>query len=267
VKGALGTVGRLLGGFVFGAALVGCAHWPFHGARSGPVREATLPELLDRIGERTSGLSSLKALLAVEVKGRHAFLASVAWAQPERLRVEGLSPVGSTLFELTVVDGVVRWGEPGRVPEVLGPVETIGRSAATRKRGLPLSVEDMIFILKAVTGPVVEKGEVAFLERSDPFYIVHVGRVEGNLGRLTKRITVDGRTLRIDRETVFRPDGTGGVRLRFLNYKPTDHGVWPYRIVAVVPRNGLEIAFAFKELQFNSPVTSEALGSMAGAAP
>ena len=129
---------------LFGVALMGCAHWPFFGEPREAFQEATLPQLLDRIGARTSGLESLKALLTVEVKGSQSFLAGVTWANPGRLQVEVLSPFGSTLFELSVSDGMVRWNEPGGIPEVLGTVDSIRENPDTRRRGFPLSIEENI---------------------------------------------------------------------------------------------------------------------------
>ena len=237
-------------------ALTGCGLWPFQG-REESLQEATLPELLDRLESRTSGLDSLKALIALEVGGGQPFVFSLSWVRPDRMRLAGLSSFGTPLFEITVADGVVQWTPPNQAPVLLGTIDSLMHSDPVHAKGLHVTVDDLVRLMKVLTNPILDEGEYPVLEKAGRTYILYTVIIENGQARIGKRLFVDRRDLRLVRQDLFRPDGSVGIRLRYKEYRTTSHGEWPYRIIVEVVDQGTEMGLVFKELRFNPAIPSD----------
>lgn len=236
--------------------LAGCGHWPVRPGGEAPGT-ATLPELLERIDSRTSGLDSLRALIAVETGGGQPFVAGLVWARPQSLHVTGLSPFGSPLFEIKVDGGMVEWSAPGRSSVLLGSVDSLEQRDSVDPGGFPVPVEDLVAMMRVLTGPVMEDGERAALEATRRYYLLHVVRIEGDQARLTKRFYIDRASLRLIREDVFGPEGSARLRFRFKEYRATEQGEWAHRMLVNVAKKDREFGLVFRELHFNPPLPRE----------
>ena len=237
--------------------LTGCAPW-FLQEEEVSFQEATLPELLSRLDQRTAGLMSFKALLDVHVTGSQRFTASLTWMGPQQNQVRGFDRLGRTLFEMRVAGNLIQWSVPGRPPVLLGTVESLAQSASIDAGDLSVAVADLVRVTSALTGPALGGGELPMVERPPgPFYILDGVRMEAGAARLTKRFWIDRQRLRLVRQEFFHPDGTLDLALHFEDFRPTIQGDWPYRLVAQRPGESRVVELVFREVKFNIPIAPE----------
>jgi hypothetical protein len=246
--------------------LAGCATWPFRGDVR-PVQEVRLPELLSRMDARTAGMESLKALLKMNLQGHQPIMARLSWVRPQQLHFTGFSFLGRTLFEVIVGDGLVQWSEPGRPAVLLGTIESLQQRKAIGPQGLPITVEELMFVTKVLTGPALEEGEYAVMEKTEAFYILHGVKFEDNAARLTKRLWIEREHLHLVREEFFGPDASPGLVVHLEEYRRTVLGNWPHRLIVQKPAEDISFELLFQEFRFNIPVAPEEFRMVNGRIP
>ena len=236
--------------------LTGCASWPLR-AEVRPVQEIQLPELMTRIDARIANLESLKALLTIQLPGHAPIMAKLSWVSPQDLRFTGFGLLGRTLFEVIVSDGLVQWSEPGRPAVLLGTVESLRQHETAGPPGLPITIEDLMYASKVLTNPVLEEKEYAMIEKTEPFYILHGVRFEGDTARLTKRLWIERGKLHLVREEFFGPDASRGLIVKLEDYRSTVMGDWPHRLIIKKPDRDISFKLIFREFKFNTPIAPE----------
>lgn len=236
-------------------AVTGCISWPFH-KKSGPLQETDLSELIHRLNARTTQVKSLKALMTIQMTGHQPITASLNWVRPQQIRLTGFGSFGRTMFELIVDDGSVWWSEMGRPAVLLGPVESLRHKEVLGAERLPMAIEDLIDVALALTGPVLEEGEIAAIEEEKSFYILHGMRVEGDQGRLTKRLWIERKKLRLVRKEFFRGEISPVLLIHFDDYRDTVQGDWPHQLVVERPEENGVLRLLFREIKFNFPIAA-----------
>ena len=154
-------------------------------------------------------------------------------------------------------DGLVHWSEPGRPAVLLGTVESLQHGEPIGPQGLPITIEDLVFVMKVLTGPVLEETEYAVIEKTEPFYILHGVKFGNNTARLTKRLWIEREKLHLVREILFGPEASPDLVIHLKEYRHTDLGNWPHRLIIEKPKKDTSFELIFREFNFNVPVALE----------
>jgi len=229
-----------------------------------PLLTATASELLGRLDERTKSIRTLKALVTVHPQGQPSVTASLFFSRsaeggPPSVRLKGFDAFGRTLFDLVSVGDRVRLTIPGegRVLES-GPDKMDDPS-------LPLHSADLRLAVSALVGPFVEPGELPVIEQAGATYLIHLVRVSGSEGRLTKRLWFERGQLQLVREEIFE-NGAGEAVVEFSDYQ-TRSGMavsvaeWPGRMI--LTRSGTDpdragrLELEFHEVHPNAAIPPE----------
>lgn len=248
-----------------------------------PLLSASLKDLLDRLDHRTQSIQTLKALLTIRSERQAAVTSSLFYSRspegaPPSLRVKGFDSFGRTLFDLIWSNDRVLLTIPGqgRVLES-GPDKREGPSLPAE---FGLEAAELRQAVSAMVGPFVESGEIPVLEQVGPNYLIHLIRVSGGGGRLTKRLWIERSRLRLIREEIFEragstegPDSAAvseeeATVVEFLDYQPRSVPAgaeidWPDRlvIIKIKPRAGTgeesRLELKFIEVQPNAVISPE----------
>lgn len=246
-----------------------------------PLRSASLRDLLDRLDRRTQSIQTLKALMKVSTERQAGVTASLLFSRSSEgvapsLRLKGFDPFGGTLFDLIWSNNRVLLTIPsqGRVLE-----------GAPDKRGVPslpaelgLEAAELRLAVSAIVGPFLESGDIPVLEQVGSNYLIHVIRVSGGGGQLTKRLWIERTHFRLIREEMFERTGSTVVPdsaavsedeatvVEYLDYRPQSVPAgaeieWPDRLVITKPRAGTgeehRLELKFIEVHPNAAISSE----------
>ncbi|HEY5593646.1 MAG TPA: hypothetical protein VIL61_00615 [Nitrospiria bacterium] len=194
-----------------------------------PLLTATVQELVARLDERTRSIQTLKALVTIRSERQPAVTASLSFSRsadggPPSLRLKGFDPFGRTLFDLVSTGDRVRLTIPGegRVLE--------GGPDKREDPSLPVQSAELRLALSALVGPFVEPGEIPVVERTGAVYLIHLVRVSGAEGRLTKRLWFERSHLTLEREELFQEKGHAATIVEFYDYRSLSGVDWPDRI-------------------------------------
>ena len=250
---AVWTRSFLLLGFL---ALFGCSTLT-HREERGPIKEATLLELLEQLSRRTDQIETINVLVSAHIGGRPSAKMSLFWKTPDTLRLVGFGPLGKTLFEFILGDDGVEWRVPGRQPVVSESVEALVPSVQMLHPGFPVTVQELVYMTRVLTGPLFDPGELPFLETTDQHFLISAVRLEGGEARLTKRLWIERRKLHLVRQDFFEKDGSLGITLHLLDYKSEETGEWPYSIGIKIPNESTSFSLAIRELIVKEKEDSE----------
>ena len=227
---------RCVASFVAGVGallIVGCgAHRPALVEDSAPRREATLPELERLLADRAS-VGSYRALVTLAVEsadGSASVRGTVAFTAPKTFVVRGLDPLGRDLFALTAEGEDVRLEGDG--PAIVG-AEAIDAGLA-RWLGT-VRVADVLRVLGASHGVVVDPLDVVALERGEDRYALYFLVVDGGRARFERKVLLERTRFLPVSEEWFDAKGSGRFRVRFDRYAEVA-GAW--RPLSVTASNG-----------------------------
>jgi len=122
--------------------------------------------------------------------------------------------------------------------------------------------------VSALVGPFVESGEIPVLEPVGSGYLVHLIRMVGASGELSKRLWFERHELRLVREEIFEP-GAGSESatvIEFFDYRPWPVPAgpeidWPDRVVVTQPGTGgrkeVRLEIEFREIHINTAISPE----------
>jgi hypothetical protein len=250
-----------------------------------PLVSASLQDLMGRLDRRTRSFETMKALLTIHAENQPAVTASLLFSRsltgdPPSIRLKGFDPFGRTLFDLISSNNRVLLTIPGegRVIES-GPDKQGGVSLQSE---IGLEAEEFRQAVSALVGPYVEPDEIPVLERAGPNYLIHLIRVSGVGGRLTKRLWFERTGLRMTREEIFGADGLSGgsgsdegtdsgrTVVEFRDYRPVPIPAgaeidWPDRVVITRPRTDrrresdgqYRLELIFQEVHPNAVISRE----------
>jgi hypothetical protein len=229
-----------------------------------PLLTATAQDLVGRLDQRTRSTQTLKALVTIRAEGQPAVTASLSFSRsvndgPPSIRLKGFDPFGRTLFDLVSAGDRIILTIPGegRVLES-GPDKPDDPS-------LPVHAAELRLALSALVGPFIEPGDVPVVERVGTNYLIHLIRVSGAQGHLTKRLWFERGRLQLVREEIFENE-SGATVVEFLDYQPLTgpSGTeinWPNRMILTRPgtdsdhRSRLELEF--REVHPNAVISPE----------
>ncbi len=258
--------GRLWPIFCLMIVLIGGCSPRYLVAPEPPLLTATVQELVGRLDERTRSIQTLKALVTIYPQGQPAVTASLFFSRsandgPPSVRLKGFDPLGRTLFDLVSAGDRVRLTIPGegRVLES-GPDKQDDPS-------LPVHAAELRLAVSALVGPFIEPGELPVIERAGASYLIHLIRVSGAEGRLTKRLWFERGRLQLIREEIFESDvGSKAAAVEFLDYRtrsgPAGSKIdWPDRLILTRPGTdsdrGGRLELEFHEVQPNALISPE----------
>jgi hypothetical protein len=143
---------------------------------------------------------------------------------PLSIRLKGFDPFGRTLFDLISVGDRARLTIPGegRVLES-GPDKPDDPS-------LPVHAAELRLAVSALVGPFVGPGEIPVIERVGTNYLIHLIRVSGAEGLLTKRLWFERSHLKLEREELFKEKEDAATWVEFYDYRSLSGIDWPDRI-------------------------------------
>jgi hypothetical protein len=246
-----------------------------------PLRSASLRDLLDRLDRRTQSIQTLKALMKVSSEKQPGVTSSLLFSRSTEgvapsLRLKGFDPFGGTLFDLVWSNNRVWLSIPsqGRVLE-----------STPDKRGVPslpaelgLEVAELRLAVSAVVGPFMESEDIPVLEQVGSNYLIHVIRITGGGGQLTKRLWIERNQFRLVREEIFEQASAmvgpniaavsedQATVVEYLDYQPRSVPAgaeieWPDRLVITKPRAGAgeehRLELKFLEVHPNAAISSE----------
>ncbi len=246
-----------------------------------PLLTATAPELVGRLEARTKSIQTLKALMTIRAEGQPAVTASLSISRsandgPPSVRLKGFDPFGRTLFDLISAGHKVRLTLPGegRVLES-GPEQ---QEDPLLPGEIGLGPAELRIAVSALVGPFIEPGELPVIELSGTSYLIHLVRVLGAQGHLTKRLWIDRARLQLVREEFFEKsmklenlkltvENEPGVTLvEFFDYGtrsgPPDTEIeWPGRMILTRPatasRRGGRLELIFHEVHPNAVISPD----------
>ncbi len=237
----------------------GCS--PRYSVIPEPLRlTATVHELIGRLDQRTRSIQTLKALVTIRSERQPAVTASLSFSRsvdggPPSLRLKGFDPLGRTLFDLISVGDQARLTIPreGRVLES-GPDKPDDPS-------LLLHTAELRLALSALVGPFVEHGEIPVIERTGATYLIHLVRISGAEGRLTKRLWFERSHLTLKREELFKGKDEAETVVEFYDYRSLSGIDWPGRITITRRQDEFHeesrVTLEFREVHPNAVISPE----------
>ena len=259
---------RALGLILILILIAGCGP-RYKAAPETPLLSASLEELVDRLNERERSIRTLRALLTIRSTGRPGVTGSLSFSRssaggPPSLRLKGFDPLGGTLFDLISAGDRVWISVPVERRVFEGALEEFNDPS------LPVRADDIQQLVLAAVGPWIEPGELPVLERLETMYLIHLIRVSGTEGRLTKRLWFERGRLRLiraewfggDKRSDHGEDGAGAV-VEFDDYQVRSGIDWPGRIAVTRSKDASDEAaglrLEFREVHFNSVIAPEEL--------
>jgi hypothetical protein len=254
----------------------GCS--PRYSVAPAPPRlRATVQELIVRLDARTESLQTLKALVTIRAERQPAVTASLVFSRsrdggPPSLRLKGFDAFGRTLFDLVSIGDRVLLTIPGE-----GRVLEIGPDTQ-EDPSLPVQAAELRLAVSALVGPFVEPGEIPVVEHAGANYLIHLVRVLGAQGHLTKRLWIERGRLQLVREEIFEDSGIleslkitkdiepGVTIVEFFDYQtrsgPAGSEIeWPNRMILTRPGNqssrGSRLELEFNEVHPNAVIPAE----------
>lgn len=222
------------------------------GNGGGEKKDASIEELLRILDSRYEEISTIKALVSIEVDSippvpLRSFDGEVIYSKPRDIRIRGFGPV----FPRPIFDFIAK-GEDfqfqalndGKIFE-----GNLNELLSTGSIEGPIKFSDLLDVLGAVGTPFIDPSLVTALEKTDEYFIIYVIVMHGGKGKLDKKIWIDRVDLQVKKEEVFDLSGLRRMVLSFGDYRPTGEIMRPYKISA--EREGLKIILRFREIMMN----------------
>ncbi len=236
---------------------------------------ATADQLASLLRARADATRSAKGLFRAQIKGPGLLLparvdGTVFYRRPEAFRVRGFSLFGGELFELVVNRDLYRLALPTEGRELKGLASELGRIA---KFGRPVQLS-----LWAVHGAlglttVGTEESLSLTEEGDRYRLDVQGAQEDRVGRPSRRLWFDRRTLLMVQEEWVGPAGEVEAVMRYEDYRWAPDTITvgetaaggpfllrPYRIVMEDGRGRGSVQLTFQEIVPNVPIRPEDLG-------
>jgi outer membrane biogenesis lipoprotein LolB len=213
------------------------------------------PDLLTDMNALRSGVKSFRIAGTVDHLGRQrvqgkAFLFGEL---PGRLRVDVLSPFGTTLSVLTVDAGVFGLSDHREGRFFSGPAQPCN---IARLIGIALPAEDIIRIVLGQTPLIETDGETDIQWHRDGFY-----RVTLRSGDLLQRLDIDPdrNTLRL-RRSVLEDKGTVVYEIAYSRWRAVNSRTLPMEIRIRMPAEKSEIVLRHEpqSVDLNVPLPADA---------
>ena len=201
-RSALGSV------FFLGVILIGGCTTRQRVVPDLPLQSASLASLVDRLGERTRSIQTLKALVVIRPEGRPAVNGSLMLARSDEggaafFRLKGFDWLGRTLFDIGSDGDRIRIVVPSQDRVIEGRLDGLDDS------GLPLPAAELRRLVSTVLGPYIGPDEIPVLEEQGRMYLIHLIRLPegtpGKEGRLTRRLWIERTHMRLVRVELFGP--------------------------------------------------------------
>jgi hypothetical protein len=237
----LATLGVVLLG-LGSLVIAGCgAHRPAMSDESLPRRVATLEEL-ERLFAARPRIESYRALvtLAVEHGSRATSVnGTIAFAPPRTFVVRGLDPLGREVFALSAEGEDLRLDRSDGPPLVGGEAIEAGLAPWLG----PLQLTDLLRVLGASHGVVIDPLDQVALERGEDRYALYFLVLHDGGARLERRVLLERTRFLPVSEEWFDAEGSSRVRVRFDRYAEVA-GVWrPLEVAASSEAGALRIEY------------------------
>lgn len=229
-RGGIRTVAWLLVGMWVGI-LAGCGAHRGAVAESLPRREAAWPEL-ERVLAEHATVDAYRALVTVDVehdRRKGSVRGLISFTPPRTFVVQGLDPLGRTLFTLSAVGEDVRLERPGEGPALVG-AESIEAGLAPWMGSL--RVADLLRLLGASHGVVIDPLDLVALERGEDRYTLYFLLMDGGRPRLDRKVFLERTRFLPTREEWFDRHGSPRARISLDRYEQVA-GRWrPFMVTA-----------------------------------
>jgi outer membrane lipoprotein-sorting protein len=249
----------LLVGVLLAIGMVGCTvkRTPALDVRDGPLKEATLEQLIDLLDLRYRDIRTLRALVEVEAespKGKSSFYGILLFQRPDQLRLQGSDPFGRTVFDL------IAEGEESRI---YLPRED--RFLSEESDSLPflskggesiLGVHDLLEVLGASGGAYLDPALIPALEKKDDFYILYLFFLGDSRAVLFKKLWLERKYFRLTKEEIFDSAGERRLIISFDDYQKVEDRWRPLKVKAEAAKD-YHLVLNYSEIQVNPLLKAE----------
>lgn len=228
--------------------LSGCAaKVPFS---AKPLPEAS--DVLERLKERYSSILSIEAsgtLRWIREGEKGSVDHVLLFKKPGSVRLDALSPLGSSMLSLAIMKGQAEIYVPGERRALRGEAS---EAVMERIFSLPLTVEEVVGVLCG--GPILCEGATAKAKKDGKFWVLEL---ECPASRRYQRLTIDPENEEPLSLVVLSATGDVVASVSWGGYRKAGAIRFPTEIRAEVPSKGNRMELKFKDVELNVPAPEE----------
>jgi outer membrane lipoprotein-sorting protein len=212
--------------------------------------EADLEGLIELLNHRYQDISTLKALVKVEAKtpdGKGDFYGILLFQRPHHLRLQGLDPLGRTVFDMIAEAEEVRIHIPRENRTLEGGIDDFPFFG---KEAIHLKLSDLLEVLGASGGVYLDPTLMPALEKDRSAYILYLFFLQGSHAILYKKLWLDRIHFRLIKEEIFDSEGQRHMTISFDQYQKIEDQWRPMKIRAET-KDAYQLSLDYSEVKLN----------------
>jgi outer membrane lipoprotein-sorting protein len=218
--------------------------------------EADLEGLMELLNHRYQDLATLKALVKVEAKapdGKGNFYGVLLFQRPDHLRLQGLDPLGRTVFDLVARGEEVRIHLPREDRTLIEGIDSFPLFGEEKSL---LKLADLLEVLGASGGVYLDPTLTPVLEKDQTAYILYLFYLQDSHGVLYKKLWLDRIHFRLIKEEIFDPQGQRRMTIFFDHYQKVEDQWRPFKVRAET-KDAYQLSLDYSEVKLNPPLQAD----------